>query len=517
MSAMRGPQQIYTGNTTRDHATAVYGNVIHNYPPCHHSISSVGLDARGDSDTPNEQGQTYLGAAIMRRDHRTVAKLLEQDANANRNGMRNKTCLRLAIEVEDIVILQALINAGALLESTSGDLFAAASLGNSDIVRVLLGHATYAGKWQPECKSALLDACRRGRVDIALLFFAKIDYFQNSSHNGDSAYLGNDTDFECIRADALRIASGEGHDELVQIMLGRGFRVDICRGHEKTALQKASSKGHLTTVQILLREGANVSGTAGRYHDDALQLASSQGRADVVAELLSHGANANAGGGYYGNALQAASSNGHNRVVQLLVDRGHAEVNARGGYHADALQAASSNGHHEVVHTLLSHGAKVNAQGGHYGNALQAASVDGHAEVVHELLAGGASVNAEGGNYGTALQAAASHGHHRIVKILIEWGADVDIQGGEHGDALTAAYDSGCKETVLALGGEDLEGMDEALCLFLPSSSALLTLINTTSLKTRNPESVLDPIVFLMRSVVKVVRTPYFGVLPEVA
>ena len=456
---MQRAQQIYTGNTTRDHATAVYGNVIHNYPPCHQSISAVNLDARGDSDTPNEQDQTYLGAAIMRRDHRTVAKLLEQDADPNRNGMRNKTCLRLAIEVEDTVILQTLINAGALLKPTSGDLFAAASLGNSDIVRVLLEHATYSGKWQPDCKIALLDACRRGRLDIAQLFFAKIDCFQNSSRNGDSAYLGNDTLFDCIYADALRMASGGGQDELVQIILRRGISADICRGHEMTALQEASSKGHLTTVQILLDKGANVNGTAGRYHDNALQLASSQGRADVVAKLLEYGANANARGGYHGNALQAASSNGHNRVVQLLI-RGHAEVNAQSGNHADALQAASSNGHHEVVHTLLSHGAKVNAQGGHYGNALQAASVDGHAEVVLELLAGGASVNAEGGNYGTALQAAASHGHYRIVRILIERGADVNIQGGKHGDALTAAYDSGCKETILALGGEYLEGME---------------------------------------------------------
>jgi ankyrin repeat protein len=448
----RHAQQIYTGNTAQGHSINQYGN-IYNYPPCHQSTSSVGLDARGHYETPNEQGHTYLGTAIMRCDHRAVESLLNQGAKANRNGVEDKTCLRLAIEVGDTVIVRALINFGALVETTSGDLRAAASIGNSEIVQVLLEHPTYAERWQPDCKDALLDACKCGRVDIALLFLAKADYFQHSSHDGDSSCLGTGTDFNIVRADALRTASGWDHDRLVQIMLDQGIRVDICRGRKKTALQKASGKGHLRTVIVLLRGGADVNVRTGQYGDDALQLASSQGRADVVAELLMHGANVNAGGGFYGNALQAASSNGHNRVVQILI-RSHAEVNAPGRYQPNALQAASSNGHHEVVHTLLSHRAQVNASGGYYGNALQVASIDGHAEVVKELLAGGANVNAEGGDYGTALQAAASYGHYQIAKILIEWGADVNIQGGRYGNALTAAYVRGCKQTILALGGE---------------------------------------------------------------
>jgi ankyrin repeat protein len=468
----RYAQQIYTGNTAQDRSRIHYGNVINNYPLCHQSTNSAGLDARG-VDTLPEQGQTFLGAAIMRRDHRAVGLLLEQRVDANCSGMKDKTCLRLAIEVGHTVIVRALINAGALVETTSGDLRAAASVGNTEIVQDLLEHSTYAEKWQPDCTDALLDACRCGRVEIALLFLAKADCFEGSTYDGDSACLDTETDFNGIHADALRIASGEGHDRLVQNMLRRGFRADVCQGRKKAALQKASGKGHLETVRLLLRGGADVNMRTGQHLNDALQLASSRGRADVVAELLTHGANVNARGGYYGNALQAASSNGYNRVVQILI-RAHAKVNARGGYQADALQAASSNGYHEVVHTLLSHRAKVNAQGGYYGNALQAASIDGHAEVVNELLAGGANVNAIGGHYGTALQAAAVYGHHRIMKILIEWGADVDIQGGECGNALTAAYESGCEETVLVLRGEGHKGMNKALVLFLPLSTALL-------------------------------------------
>jgi ankyrin repeat protein len=466
-------QQIYTGNAAQGRSTNHYGNVINNYVPCHRSTSSVDLDVRVDSDTPNEQGQTYLGAAIVRCDHGAVTLLLEQGADANRKGMQEKTCLRLAIEIGHTRIVRTLINAGALVETTSGDLQAAVSLGNIEIVRALLEHSTYAEKWHPDCESALLDACRCGRVDIALLFLAKADCSEASSHNDDSARLGTETDFDGIRAEALRIASGEGHDRLAQDMLSRGTRVDMCREKKRTALQEASAKGHLKTVQVLLDNGADANVRTGQYGEDALQLASSEGRADVVAELVRRGANVNAKGGSYGNALQAASSNGHNRVVQILIG-GHANVNARGGAQADALQAASSKGHHEVVSTLISHRARVNAPGGYYGNALQIASIDGHTEVVNELLARGANVNARGGHYGTALQAAAVYGHHQTVKTLMEWGADVNIQGGEYGDALTAAYESGCEQTILLLEGEGPKGIDKALVLFLPLFTALL-------------------------------------------
>jgi ankyrin repeat protein len=471
MDATRHVRDIYTGNSAKDHAKVHYGNVIHNYPLCHQSISSSGLDARG-VDKPNEQGQTFLGAAIVRCDHDAVQLLLEQGVSANCSGMKDKSCLRLAIEVGHAVIVRTLINAGALVETTSGDLRAAASLGNSEIVQDLLGHSTYAEKWQPDCKDALLDACRCGRVDIALLFLAKAECFEGSSHDSDSTCLGAETDFDGIHANALRIASGGGHDRLVQSMLCRRVRVDICQEGKKAALQKASGKGHLKTVQVLLSKGADVDLRTGQHRNDALQLASARGRADVVAELLRHGANVNAKGGYYGNALQAASSNGHNRVVQILITA-NAEVNARGGYQPDALHAASSNGHHEVAHTLLSHRAKVNARGGYYGNALQAASIDGHTEVVKVLLAGRANVNATGGYYCTALQAAAVYGHHQIVRILMEWGADVNIQGGEHGNALAAAYQSGCEETILLLEGEEPKGIDNALVLFLPLFTVL--------------------------------------------
>ncbi|KAI4122622.1 MAG: hypothetical protein LQ338_005716, partial [Usnochroma carphineum] len=239
----------------------------------------------------------------------------------------------------------------------------------------------------------------------------------------------------------LHLASAEGHERILQILLKKGADVNAQSGHYGTALQAASCEGYGEIVNVLLKKGADVNAQSGHY-GTALQAASCEGYSEIVNVLLKKGADTNVQGGLYGTALQAASYQGRDTIVHTLLKKG-ADVNAQSGRYGTALQAASCEGYDEIVNVLLKKGADTNVQGGLYGTALQAASYQGRDTIVHTLLKKGADVNAQGGLYRTALQAASKKGRNTIVHTLLKKGADINAQGGRFRTALLAALIKG--------------------------------------------------------------------------
>ncbi|KAI3317871.1 hypothetical protein HD806DRAFT_355125 [Xylariaceae sp. AK1471] len=160
------------------------------------------------------------------------------------------------------------------------------------------------------------------------------------------------------RGTALRVASLQGHKEVVQMLLDKDADVNIQGSHYGTALQAASAEGHKEVVQMLLDRDADVN-IQSSYYGTALRAASAEGHKEIVQILLDKDADVNTqSGGHYGTALQAASEEGHKEVVQILLDR-DADMNIQGGYHGTALQAASIRGHKKVVRMLLDKRADV--------------------------------------------------------------------------------------------------------------------------------------------------------------
>lgn len=98
-------------------------------------------------------------------------------------------------------------------------------------------------------------------------------------------------------------------------------QIDAEAGDYGNALQVASFEGHDQIVHILLDRGANVNATGG--WGNALQLASTQGHFQVVQTLLDRGAKVK--GKLGEEAVRCASRNHHDEVVQMLLDNG-AEV-----------------------------------------------------------------------------------------------------------------------------------------------------------------------------------------------
>ncbi|KAJ6539678.1 ankyrin repeat-containing domain protein [Mycena capillaripes] len=250
---------------------------------------------------------------------------------------------------------------------------------------------------------------------------------------------------------ALLIASARGHTDIVRSLLENGAEVSAQGGHYGTALVAASLGGHTDTVRSLLENGAEVNAERGDW-STALVAASVQGHADIVRSLLENGAEANVESDYYGTALVAASKavGGHAEIVRSLLENG-ADVNAEAKFVGTALMVASGKGHTDIVHSLLENGAEVNAQGGTYGSALVAASSGGYTDIVRSLLENGAEVNTEGGYHGSALPVASKEGHLDTVRLLLENGAEVNAKGKYGSSALLAASVQGHADIVRSL------------------------------------------------------------------
>lgn len=103
---------------------------------------------------------------------------------------------------------------------------------------------------------------------------------------------GYDIDYQRDRdgATALLIASVGGHDEIVQILLDRGAKVDPVSSSGETPLIGASFEGHDEIVQSLLAHGANSNKKLTEDGYTALMLAATNGHEGIVQALLAAGA-----------------------------------------------------------------------------------------------------------------------------------------------------------------------------------------------------------------------------------
>jgi len=87
----------------------------------------------------------------------------------------------------------------------------------------------------------------------------------------------------------LHWAAKGGHIKIVEILIGRGARVNTTNMGDDTPLHLASAHGHLDVVQILLRNKADVN-LVNEHGNTALHYACFWGYKDIADELVDWGA-----------------------------------------------------------------------------------------------------------------------------------------------------------------------------------------------------------------------------------
>jgi serine/threonine-protein phosphatase 6 regulatory ankyrin repeat subunit B len=225
-----------------------------------------------------------------------------------------------------------------------GDLHGAAAEGDTNLVIGLLGQGIDVHARKTDGWTILNQALRKaGKADVT---------------KPAMYYLGGSDVWT-----ALMLAAGNGHKDVVQVLLNGGGRVNDKDAKGYTSLLLAASHGYRDVVELLLTRGANIH-DKDNYGYTAVMVAAQEGHKEVVELLLSRGANIHdkQNNGY--TAVMVAAQEGHKNVVELLLTRG-ANIHAKDKFGYTAVMRAASKGHKEVVELLREwKPAAIPAQGG---------------------------------------------------------------------------------------------------------------------------------------------------------
>lgn len=160
---------------------------------------------------------------------------------------------------------------------------------------------------------------------------------------------------------AILIASANGRENVVKLLLDLGTSVNVGCPLGWTPLHFAAKEGHVSIIRLLLQRGANP-GAKSNLHEDP------PGTARHLTPLM------------------LAAQNGITEIAKLILDSGgKSTINDQERNGACALIHAAINGNLELTKLLVENGADVDAEDQNGWNAMKWAIEKGHAEVMKFL------------------------------------------------------------------------------------------------------------------------------------
>ena len=182
---------------------------------------------------------------------------------------------------------------------------------------------------------------------------------------------------------ALHNAAGQGHNDIVQLLLSRGASIEAMSSRNCTPLHHAAWFGHTSTVELLLLKGASIEAML-KNNSTPLHLAAENGHTRIVQLLLSRGASIEAMGPENWTPLHYAANGGHTSTAELLLAKG-ASVEAKDKAGDTPLHEAARYGHTSTVELLLSKGASAAAVNRKNETPLDRAILERHTDVINLL------------------------------------------------------------------------------------------------------------------------------------
>ncbi len=286
----------------------------------------------------------------------------------------------------------------------------------------------------------------------------------------------------------LIIASENGHELIVALLLDHGAKINAVDGSGRTALNIAAGKGFMNVSRILLARGAHMETNGGNGGKKAISgfspvpnppkesavlhgkqppepkleqnqksslvktlfKASRKGDLETMGRVLRHGIDVNEKERFGNTAFLLAAYSGRIESAEFLLVNGADKrmVNDSGN---SAVFLAVSGNHPNMISFLAELGCDTNTKNINGNSPLLLAVNEGKSEIVRILLKSGADPNVVNPEGDTCLMKAIDKGESDIIRLLISQGADTEIKNKFGNTALMKAALKGQVDTVRML------------------------------------------------------------------
>ena len=438
---------------------------------------------------------------ILRRGQDLVAQRCTDAASRHLYG----EALNTAVANRNLNIMGALLerNLEFDLEELTKNLNSVCAWGSEEALQLLLKHDAKQILGVQQYSNSLTQAARKNNRQIVMYWLNQhpehlnlvvdpailIDVSGNGFMDVLLPLIENirpADSFEMTLNQCLRVASENGHKEVVEYLIGEGADVNSIEQEplytsddthpdqdyfDRLFYDSNRLARKLTALQAALigfeRFGPNTENTPLQQLRSSWKKADASSQQEVIEVLLEKGADPNGGDEYEGYPLNIAAKHCTVEIVQKLISSG-AKVGAVTKEHGTALQVAARReiGGLPVIKTLLEADAPISSIDPGKAVALnealsffeilgwfeqlytsrfvQSTSVTdvlntGPGAVVKLLLANLPDMKADDSRYGLLAQMACMAGDQECVELLLQRGMDVNISGSYYGTALQAA------------------------------------------------------------------------------
>jgi ankyrin repeat protein len=249
--------------------------------------------------------------------HEEVVKMLiKSGAKINEANAKGQTSLMHACASESVVVVKALVEAGADLGcvDASNPILNLALKGHAKLKpgeetpkklniqeEIQKINAATVNERNQQGQTRLIIASARGSVDTVRALIERGSDVNTKDFKGFTSVMG---------------AAAAGHTEIVELLLNSGAEVDAKNSQGLTALALAVANGHLAAAKKLIEADARVEFKIKGL--TLLMLAASRGYSEIVELLVERGADANQTDFFGKTAMDYAKGGNFNKLAKFL-------------------------------------------------------------------------------------------------------------------------------------------------------------------------------------------------------
>jgi len=154
---------------------------------------------------------------------------------------------------------------------------------------------------------------------------------------------------------ALMWASSEGNEEMIQLLIDCGAKVNLQNFGGETALYLAAARGFDQLCMILLEHGANIN-LSTLDESTPCHIAAVEGHVNVLMNLVMNGVHVNAQDEEGDTPLHYAVRGGNIKALEFLVTQCNAFIDVRNADKETPLDLAVALGEVEMIEFLSKYG-----------------------------------------------------------------------------------------------------------------------------------------------------------------